>query len=271
LAKAKVNGIELDYQLHGSAGKPVVVLINGLLTDQNSWSKQIPILKEHFQILTYDCRGQGNSDKPDHVYTTELHAEDLKQLLDLLEIGRLHLVGLSNGGAVALQFASLYPEYVEKMMLISSYDRSDQILRAKLGSWIAAMEYGGPLLRFDVATPYVWGATFLEHHYEALLPFRQYGGSIPPEAAKNLIAGVIQHQVGEKIGRITAKTLVLVGEEDILTPPVYAKRIIAQIPNGELRMIPEAGHCFPLEDPDRFNQILREFFAIPIENENKGE
>ncbi len=262
MARVEVNGVELEYQIHGVTAASVVVFVNGLLTDQNSWAKQIPVLQEQYGLLTYDCRGQGQSDKPEEVYTIEKHTEDLKQLLDHLGFHTVSLVGLSNGASIAMQFASMYPKRVDRLMLISSYGSADNVIRAKLGSWVSAMEYGGALLRFDVATPYVWGATFLNHHYEALLPFREYGGTIPLQAARNLIDGAMAHSLGSKVGRITAKTLILVGEEDILTPPSYAKELHNHIQASELLILPELGHALPLEDPKRFNEHLEKFFTI---------
>lgn len=260
MARTHVNGIELEYHIHGDVGAPVVVLINGLLTDQNSWAKQIPILHDRYCVLTYDCRGQGLSDKPNAVYTIEQHVEDLEQLLGQLGFDTVSLVGLSNGASIAMRFASEFSERVEKLMLVSSYAFTDNVIRAKLGSWVSAMEHGGAILRFDVATPYVWGATFLRNNYEALLPFREYGGTIPIHAARNLIHGAMAHDVGEQVSRITAKTLILVGEEDILTPQSYAKELHQQIIGSELMMLPDLGHALPLEDPYRFNELLKRFF-----------
>lgn len=261
MAKAFVNGIQIDYQLHGKSDGPVIVLVNGLLTDQNSWAKQLPVLQDHYQILTYDCRGQGASDKPDEVYTIDVHTEDLKQLLDHLGFDVVSMVGLSNGASIAMQFASMYPDRVDRLMLISSYAATDNVIRAKLNSWLQAMEYGGALLRFDVATPYVWGATFLREHYEALLPFREYGGTIPLHAAKNLIQGAIEHNLGERVRNITAKTMIVVGDEDILTPIYYAKQLQSLIEGSELLVMESLGHALPLESAHRFNPVLQQFFA----------
>lgn len=260
MARVEVNGIGLEYNLHGVEGAPVIVLVNGLLTDQNSWAKQLPTLTEHFRILTYDCRGQGASDKPDMQYTIALHTEDLKQLLDAIGFEYVSIVGLSNGASIAMQFASTYPDRVDKLMLISSYAATDNVIRAKLHSWVSAMEYGGALLRFDVATPYVWGATFLRDNYEALLPFREYGGTIPLDAARNLIQGAIAHDLGDRVKNITATTVIVVGEEDILTPIYYAEQLQSGIPKAELIVLPKVGHALPLENSQRFNQVLRQCF-----------
>lgn len=262
MAKMVVNGIEIDYNLYGKEAAPIIVLINGLLTDQNSWAKQIPVLQEKYRILTYDCRGQGQSDKPNEVYTIEQHSNDLKQLLDALGFTIVSLIGLSNGASVAMQFASLYPNRVERLMLVSSYGATDNVIRAKLLSWVNAMDYGGALLRFDVATPYVWGATFLRENYEALLPFREFSGIIPIHAAKNLINGAIAHNLGARVSEITAKTWIVVGDEDILTPIYYAEQLHELIRNSELHILPKLGHALPLENAAAFNKVLKQALEV---------
>src|SRR3954468_19259557 len=113
MPRIRVNDIELYYEFKGQPSGPTVVLVNGLLTATASWNAHLPFLGGRYRLLVYDCRGQGQSDKPDHVYETRLHIEDLAALLDALEIERAHFVGLSNGGAAVLAYAADHPERVE--------------------------------------------------------------------------------------------------------------------------------------------------------------
>ncbi len=261
MPRIRVNGIELFYELRGNVDGPTVVFVNGLLTDTASWNGHLPYFVERYCCLVYDCRGQGQSDKPDEVYETTLHTADLAALLDALEIGYAYFVGLSNGGAAVLDYAACHPERVGALAVAGAYPYVDTILRVKLTSWIRAMEAGGSPLRFDVALPWVWGGTFLKQNYEALLPFREKGTNMPIEWAMNLIKGAMVHDIRDKLGAIQAPTLVIVGEEDVLTPPKLSRYIAEGVPNARLHVMPEIGHAAALEDVEGFARTVRDFFT----------
>lgn len=261
MPRIALGDISLYYEWRGNPDGPVVVFVNGLLTDISSWEGHLPAFVDRYRCLIYDCRGQGQSDKPEQVYATPLHTADLAALLDALAVPRAHIVGLSNGGAAALGYAALHPDRVSALVVSGAYAWVSAILRAKLGSWVAAMEAGGSPLRFDVATPWVWGAEFLETHYEALLPYREKGVNLPIAPVANLVRGAMEHDVRAILPGVTAPTLVVVGEDDVLTPPKLARGIAESVAHGELRVLPDLGHAAALEDVPGFCQVGREFFA----------
>jgi|SRR5579875_1300468 len=113
------NGIKLHYQRVGQG--PDMVLIHGISGNLATWHLQIvPLLLDHFQTLTYDLRGHGYSDAPPTGYTADDMADDLCQLLDVLEIERAYLVGHSWGADIALYFAYKYPERVREVAAIEA-------------------------------------------------------------------------------------------------------------------------------------------------------
>src|SRR5690348_16730122 len=112
MPKIQLDDIELYYEWQGNPDGPALVFVNGLLTDTSSWKGHLPFFTDRYHCLVYDCRGQGQSSKPDQVYETRLHAADLAGLVVGLGIERAHVLGLSNGGAAALQFAAAHPERV---------------------------------------------------------------------------------------------------------------------------------------------------------------
>ena len=262
---ARVGELQLYYEWAGNQDRPVVVLINGLLTDTSSWTPTVAALRDRYRVLTYDCRGQGRSDKPgpedSSGYRPWLHAQDLSGLLGLLGVEQAHAIGLSSGGCVALEVAAQQPDLFRSLTVVSAYARADTILRLKLQSWVSAMEIGGAPLRFDVATPYVWGASFLERHFEVLRPFREKAVGISLEPAINLIRGAMEHDVSDRLGRIAAPVLVVVGEEDILTPLSYARELVARLPRAKLQVMPGAGHAALLEQPEEFIRMGLSFLA----------
>ena len=253
-----MNGVRLYYELRGPEGGEPLVFVNGLLTDTGSWAQHVPAFEDRYRILLYDARGQGRSEKPPGPYPIGLHAQDLAALLDLLQIKRANLVGLSNGGAALLSLAIERPDLIKRLIIADGYSHVDAILEAKLEAWVAAAEISSEL-RFLVATPYVWSNRFLEENRELFGYFKGRAAQFPKEAAVNLIAGAKEQDVSDHLGEIRAPTLIVVGEEDILTPVKHARFMQERIPNAQLYVIPEAGHAAPIERPGLFNRVVQEF------------
>lgn len=263
MAKINTGELELHYHREGvwDRDAPILVFVNGLLTDRSSWQAHLPHFAD-YRCLTWDCRGQGHSDKPEtSAYPVAAHASDLAALLDGLGLHEpVALVGLSNGGAAALHLASEQPERVRALVVSGVYAHVDQALACKLRSWISAMAAGGGALRFDVATPWVWGPQFLAANWERLLAFRDKGLALDLDAARRLIAGALEHELDEAaLARIRAPTLVSVGELDLLTPPQLAREIAAAVPLARLEIHPGLGHAAALEDVDSFCRLARRF------------
>jgi 3-oxoadipate enol-lactonase len=255
------NEIRIFYDWKGNPDGPVVVFVNGLLTDTSSWNGHLAFFGERYRCLVYDCRGQGQSDKPDHPYELRLHTSDLTALVEQAGVERAHFVGLSNGGAAVLDYAADHPDRAISVVASGAYASIDTILRVKLTSWVKAMECGGSPLRFDVATPWVWGATFLEKNYEALVPYREKGANMPIEWAMNLIKGAMVHDIREKLPRIQAPVLAIVGDEDVLTPLKLSREIVESVPNGRLHLMENIGHAAALEDIEAWSRVVLDFFS----------
>ncbi|HYF96060.1 MAG TPA: alpha/beta fold hydrolase [Symbiobacteriaceae bacterium] len=254
--------IDLHYQWQGREDGPVLVLINGLLTDLSSWNGHLPAYTDRFRVLTYDCRGQGQSDKPDDgPYTPAQHAQDLDNLFTALCIKEAALLGVSSGACVALEFAVRRPERVTALVLANGYGRADTAMKVKLTSWLNGMAAGGGPLRFDISSPWIWGATFLNRSFEALKPWREKGTALPAFAVRNLIAGGMEIDVLDELPSITCPTLILTGDEDVLTPLSYAHELQRRIHGSQIIMLREAGHCMFLEQPAQFTRAAGDFLA----------
>lgn len=239
------------------------MFVNGLLTDRGSWAAHLPYFAD-YRCLTWDCRGQGRSSKPPaDAYPVAEHGRDLAGLLDALGLAEpVSIIGLSNGGAAALHFASRAPTRVRALVLAGAYARTDVALRLKLRSWLAAMAAGGATLRFDVATPWIWGPGFLAEHVEQLATWRERGLAFDVAAAGRLIAGAIDHELDDAaLARIAAPTLVMVGEHDLLTPPAMARAIVDAVPHARLELLPGLGHAAALEHVAGFCRLARAWLA----------
>ncbi|HVN17023.1 MAG TPA: alpha/beta hydrolase, partial [Anaerolineales bacterium] len=118
MPKITSNGIGLYYEIHGS-GRPLV-LISGLGYSLWQWHRMVPLLAKHFQVITFDNRGVGQSDKPAGPYSAQMLAADVVGLLDALHIEKAIIAGHSMGGFIAQALALGFPERVEKLILCST-------------------------------------------------------------------------------------------------------------------------------------------------------
>lgn len=240
--------LELNYLIEGKKAResdPTIVLVNGLFADLTSYDGAAFYLKSKFQILRYDCRGQGLSPKPNSVYTLLDHVLDLHDLLEKLEIVNPILVGLSNGGRIVLEYARRFKN-VRAVVACDTYDKPTPLLKAKLRSWLLAHEESGPLHRFDIATPWIWGEETFREKEELILSYRDRAGLTLDHVVKNLILGALETDI--EISEIECPVLLIAGEEDLLTPVFYHQAMLKKLKQGEMITV-KSGHASLLENP----------------------
>jgi len=256
------TGVSLHYLRDGDRGRDTVVLINGLTMDTGAWEAVSERLAARFEVLRYDCRGQGQSDKPPGPYPPEQHADDLCALLTTLKLGRVHLAGLSNGGLIAALTAGKLSGSgrIASLTMIDSFARSDALFRALLRSWKAALEQGGSALRFDVAVPWVWGPDFLDRHLQEVMALRAKAAAADPAVIGALIDGLLGwSDAAASLQSYRGPLLVMVGEDDVLSPIRYSREIIELAGRGRLEVIARSGHASPIERPREVADLLGDF------------
>lgn len=224
--------------------------MNGLFADLNSYDEVVKNLGDEFHILRYDCRGQGESEKPLGVYTLSEHVLDLEVLIYKLNIKDFTILGLSNGGRIALEFARRNSELVRGVIACDTYDKPSELLKLKLKSWLEAFDLGGATHRFDVATPWIWGESLIKKNPSIIEYYRNKAGDIEDHAVKGLILGAMKSSIS--IEEIECPILFVVGREDVLTPP-YAHEDMLNIfdqssTRNKMRIVP-GGHASILEYP----------------------
>ncbi|MBK8726741.1 MAG: alpha/beta fold hydrolase [Holophagaceae bacterium] len=246
------SGLKLHYRVQGDAGKPWLVLLNGLLSDTTMWAGVLPGLTPRFRVLTFDSRGQGRSEAPEAgPYLTRDLAEDAWELFQVLGIQRPWLAGLSNGSALSLELLSAHPGAFAGAILTSSVPRIDFAMARKAEHWAHCMEVGGPLMQFDAVAPFLWGDRFLEARHGVLRAYHQVvtGEGRAPHGNLHQIRGVLGWDLRSRLGAICAPVLVLSGAEDLLTPPWKCLETAQLIPGARFELVPGIGHSYPVEDP----------------------
>ena len=262
----QVKGLDVYYEIYGD-GEPLL-LISGTGSDHTLWNAQVPAFSKEFQCIVYDIRGTGRSSKPEVDYSSRIMAEDAAGLLDALGIASAHVAGYSLGSAIGQEMAINYPEKVQSLSLYSTWDRCYPHFqrRFELQAEIAKLGRPDMLLKFALLT--LFSPRFQNEQEEEVRAFgeRLYtSGDDPsvPRTPLHVLLGHYQaditHDTADRLGQITAPTLIVVGAEDPLTRPEYARVVHQKIPHSELAVIDRADHMLAVTMADRLNEVALEF------------
>jgi 3-oxoadipate enol-lactonase len=253
------NGVDLYYELHGPEEADVLVLSNGILMSTGSWAYQLPVLKRHLRVLLYDCRGMWQSEHPAGPYSIEQHADDLAALLDALQIPRAHIGGISYGGEISLGFALRYPERTRSLLVSSAIATTDAEMRARTQPWLDAALARDPEALYQATAPLNFSPAWAAANQPLLQAARSRYNTLDLNAFVELMRAFMKLDLQEQISAIRAPTMVMVGEQDILKTPRYARAIAGCIAGAEYVVVPGAGHALSWEKPGAFNSLVLGF------------
>ena len=266
--RAIVNGIELHYELHGSPRGWPLLLVHGFPLTGEMWSGLVELLGDQFRLIIPDLRGFGKSQLAAHIRAGESqpisiahYADDLASLL--AEIGEQRpavIIGLSMGGYIALEFYRRYASSVVALVLADTRAEADSEVRRKERFETAqrVLSEGSHVVADSMAAKlFAPGAP-----KELVARWRAIMRAIAPEAiATALLAMAGRINSIPTLRTIYCPSLVMVGEEDSITPLSDALRIHGGIVACQLNIIPHAGHMTPVEQPERFAAALRQFLV----------
>jgi 3-oxoadipate enol-lactonase len=265
MPRIKANDIELYYETHG-AGKPLV-LISGIGYTLWQWHRMVPYLAEHFQVITFDNRGVGQSDKPAGPYTAQTLAADTAGLLDALGIEKAVVMGHSMGGFVAQALALDVPERVEKLILCSTnFGGPRHVPVTPEAMKVLTDVSSDPLTRFKngiaVSTAPGWAA----RNPEIIQEWVEWRAANPIEPASYqaqlaIGLGLLPETAAfeGQLHRLNVPTLILFGVHDRAVPPANAALLAEKIADSIVVILPDAGHFFPIEIPEAASHAVIEF------------
>lgn len=269
-----VNGARLYYEDTGGSGEPIV-FSHGLLWSGRMFDKQVAALKDRYRCISYDHRGQGQSDvwKVDAVDIETVYA-DAVGLIEKLGVGPCHFVGLSMGGFVGLRLAARRPDLLRSLVLMETSadpEPVENVPKYKRLNFIA--RWFGLGLVANPVMGIMFGRTFLEDPARAAeredWKRRLTGNRRDIWRAVN---GVIQRRgVSVELSSIRTPTLVMVGEEDVATVPAKAERLHAAIAGSKLVKLPRGGHTSTVEEPELVNPALSSFLEEVSSGKRQAE
>jgi pimeloyl-ACP methyl ester carboxylesterase len=247
---APVNGLQMYYEIHGEATgdqPPLLLLHGGFLSIATSFSPMLPQLAAIRQVVAVEQQGHGHTADVDRPLTFEQEADDTAAALAYLGMAQVDVYGYSDGGNVALGLAIRHPELVRKLAIAGANVTND-VLAPGIYDFMKEM------------TPEVLGDE-LRSMYEAEAPRPEDWPVLVEKVKQQVIA--LEGWTPEQLQGITAPTLVIFGEADIVTPE-HAVDLFRQIPNAHLAILPMRDHLTLGTRPEWLLSMLEEFLAAPM-------
>jgi 3-oxoadipate enol-lactonase len=265
-----VNGTRLYYEDTGGAGD-VIVFSHGLLWSTRLFDPQVEALRGRFRCVSYDHRGQGQSEvPPEQVIDMETVYADAVAFIESLGAGPVHFVGLSMGGFVGLRLAARRPDLVRSLVLLETSCEPEPAANVPrytalnlVARYLGLAPVTRPVMRIMFGTSFLTDPGRAEER--ALWQARLRNNRRDIYRAVN---GVIQRKpVADELPSIRTPTLVIVGEEDRATVPAKAERIHSLIPGSRLVRLSRGGHSSTVEEPALVNAELAPFLTQHASNQ----
>ena len=255
------DGTRIHYEVTGKTGATPVLMIQGLGASKNAWNLQRIAMATRFCIISFDNRGAGRSDKPTEPFTLEQMADDALAVLNAAGIETAHVVGASMGGVISQIVAVKYPHRVRSLTLVCTACRNHPWRQELLQAWAKTASDKGMIEVGKEAAQWVMSP----RSFRRLVPAFTWMGPLaalrPRHSFVSQIDAILntREDLVDQLSTITAPTMVIVGNQDILTPRGDSEEIAERIPNAELVIISGAAHGLMMEHSSTFNRILIEF------------
>jgi len=259
MPKASIGDAEIYYEESGQ-GEPLL-LVPGLSGQGAFWSPQVADLSRDFRVVIHDHRGAGQSTHSRITYSVEQMADDVLKLMDALRIEAAHFVGHSTGGAIGQVIALEHPRRLRSLVLSATWAGPDPYFRRVFESRKEVLQTIGleAYLRASALflMPPAWVSAndrvLTEQHRAAL------AGAAPIEVMTSRIDAIVRHDRRARLGEIRVPTLVIVAQDDMITPRFYSDELASRVPGAKLVVLDGGGHFAPVAAADSYNRAVGGF------------
>ena len=252
---ARVNGLDIGYRVVGE-GAPIV-LVHGAGDDSRVWQPQLDGLADEFTLVAWDEPGVGQSGDVPPDFGLADYATCLVELIETLDLGPVHLVGISWGGVVALQAFAERPSVVGSLVLADTYagwkgSLDEEELQERVAG-VRRMLAASP--GDDSSLPGLFAAA----PSQALTTLMaELAAGVRRESLAAQLTAIADADLRGLLPQVDVPTLLIWGEHDVRSPLDVAAQFAEGIPHAELAVLPDCGHLSNLEQPERFNEVLRQ-------------
>lgn len=270
--KITANHITVNYNDEGPENAPVMIFIHGFPFSKEMWNKQMAALREKYRVISYDIRGHGNSWSGTDDFTIELFVKDLLSLMDALEIEKAALCGLSMGGYIALKAMENHPYRFESLILCDTSCKADspEAKEKRMKAIDGILKNGVEQFAADSLKNFFAKESFITKK-EVITEVREIMVNTSEKSIiKTLLALSKRKETCPTLWKIKVPVLILVGEEDKITPPEAAQFMHEEINGSVMSVIENAGHLSNLENPDQFNEQLKRFLDNKVGGQKTG-
>ena len=258
-----------SYQWHGDQG-PVIVLVHGLGLNAQMWQWQIPVLSQHFRVLSYDLYGHGRTPRANQQHSLKLFANQIIDLLDEFDIENCAVAGFSLGGMIARRLAMDHPLRVCALAILNSPHARTSSQQQAILKRVEQVAQEGPSSTVDAAIERWFTDEYHQLNPQIINLIKQWvlanDPAVYPENYRVLAMGVDELVAPQP--PIACPTLVVAAADDFGQPAEMAQAIAAEIPDSQTHVLPKLRHMALVEAPDQYNQLLQSFFmqAIPAQS-----
>lgn len=261
--KEAINSIHLAYDDHG-AGLPIIFL-HAFPLNRGMWANELTSLLSdgQYRVIALDWRGFGESETTAGNVTMEQLARDLAGLMDHLGIQEAVLCGLSMGGYVAFAFYRAFPERVRALILADTQPYADNEEAKTRRETVARLaESDGTTAIANLQIPNLLSEAGRREHPDMVRSVERMIDAATPQGIAAAARGMaLRADSTDLLEHISCPALVLVGEQDMITPPRLAQDYAAKIPGAQFVLIPQAGHLSNMEQSEKFLYLLRSFLS----------
>jgi 3-oxoadipate enol-lactonase len=261
--KLFVNNLEVGYTDNGPEESPVIIFIHGFPLNKTMWNNQVDVLKEEYRVISYDIRGHGDSEIGKDDFSIDIFVTDLLHLMDTLKIEKASLCGLSMGGYIALNAIENHPERFEALVLSDTHCIADppKVKQKRLDTIESIKAFGVEKYVNDSIENFFAPESFTNHKKAISDVKEMILNTCEQSLSKTLLALSLRKATCNKLPEITIPVLLIVGEEDKITPPEASELMHEKIKNSTMHIISHAGHLSNMENPTEFNYQLVKFFV----------
>jgi len=260
--RAELQDVELHYELTGNPAGRTIAMTHGIGGSGEIWSAVAQGLGDRYQILTWDVRGHARSSRPAAGYSIAQFAADLAGLLDHLGIPDAVIMGTSMGGTITQRFILDFPAKAAAAVIMST---SSEVNDAGRQRWEAQADFiaaNGMRAFIERGRPAEQTAQYLAEHPEIVAAEERRIANNPDGAVYAQIARAVAfYNFTGELEQVRIPTLVMVGDQDAMTPPGGSVIISRRIPDAELQILPGLGHGLDQQDPQQVVQLVGEFLA----------
>jgi len=258
-----VNGIDTRYILSNEGGGPWLTFIHQLGGDLSIWDQLAGYFRDHYTVLRYDVRGHGQTSVSDRQFSVADLSQDLSALLDMLDVKKTHVVGMSMGGMIAQQFALDNPQRIDTLTLADTHAATPAEGRGLWDQRAATARDNGTAALAQATMERWLTAGFRNAHPEVVEQIREVFEGTSSEGYAQACIALRDFDVRSRLGEIALPTLTVAGVHDAGTPPAAAQEIANAIQGARFEVL-EAAHLAPIEHSQRFTALLESFLQKQV-------